>query len=338
MEPMVSICCAAYNHAPYIARALDGFLSQKTSFPVEILINDDASTDGTPEMIRQYAKKYPDVIKPLFQSENQYSKGVAIDPAFNYSRARGKYIALCEGDDFWCDDQKLQRQVDYMEAHPDCSFCFTNGYIHDVDGRRSDREFIPYYEKEKEAYSAADRAYTAGEMCGLTFVPTASFLFPRRVLDLLPGSYWDKPCPHGDLKLRLFCTAAGYGFYQHAFTCVYRENVAGGAMSRWSADGAARVSARAASVAEMLADVDEFSQKRYTEQIGRFRDWYLYVMLWNAPTQAALADRDAKRVYAALPLKQRIKFRLKHLLPRGLIDALKRAAAWPAGEEKKRGE
>ena len=136
MEPMVSICCAAYNHAPYIAQALESFLAQDV--PIEILVHDDASTDGTQDILRDYARRYPDVVRPLFETENQYSRGVAIDPTFNYPRARGKYIALCEGDDCWCDPHKLRRQVDYMEAHPDCTFCFTNGMIRDADGRAPD--------------------------------------------------------------------------------------------------------------------------------------------------------------------------------------------------------
>ncbi len=165
MEPMVSICCAVYNHASYIAQALDSFLSQERDFAIEILVHDDASTDGTQAILRDYAARYPDVVKPLFETENQYSKGVAIDPTYNYSRAQGKYIALCEGDDFWCDPQKLQKQVAYMESHPDCTFLFTNGYIHDVDGQAPDRPFLPYSDKDAPAYFAADHAYTLGDMC-----------------------------------------------------------------------------------------------------------------------------------------------------------------------------
>ena len=112
-----------------------------------------------------------------------------------------------------------------MEAHPDCTFCFTNGMIRDADGRAPDRPFIPYSEKDAPGYFAADHTYTLGDFCTLNFVPTATFLFPRSALDRLPSSFWDKPCPHGDLKLRMYLTAAGYAAYLHAFTCVYRENV-----------------------------------------------------------------------------------------------------------------
>ena len=125
MTPLVSICCITYNHARFIRKCLDGFLIQETSFPIEILIHDDASTDGTDGIIREYADKYPDLILPLFETENQYSQGKQnkID-FYNYRRARGKYIAYCEGDDYWTDPLKLQKQVDFMESHPDYSVCF----------------------------------------------------------------------------------------------------------------------------------------------------------------------------------------------------------------------
>lgn len=125
-RPLVSICCLTFNHAPFIAECLDGFLMQQTSFPVEILIHDDASTDGTAEIVKSYAEKHPGLIFPLFEQENMYSQGFASKmDLFNYRRAKGKYIAYCEGDDYWTDPLKLQKQVDFLEAHPEYSCCFT---------------------------------------------------------------------------------------------------------------------------------------------------------------------------------------------------------------------
>src|SRR5690554_2985712 len=96
-NPLVSISTITFNHAPYIRQCLDGFLMQKTDFAFEVLIHDDASTDGTEEIIREYEAKYPDIIKPLYEIENQYSKGRSGSRTFNFPRAKGKYIALCEG-------------------------------------------------------------------------------------------------------------------------------------------------------------------------------------------------------------------------------------------------
>lgn len=122
--PLVSICSITYNHAPYIRQCLDGFLMQKTKFRYEIIIHDDASTDGTTEIIKEYAEKHPDLITPIFQKENQYSKGIrGMFPRFCFPHAKGKYIALCEGDDYWTDPLKLQKQVDFLESHPDYVMC-----------------------------------------------------------------------------------------------------------------------------------------------------------------------------------------------------------------------
>lgn len=124
--PLVSISCITFNHASFIKQALDGFLSQKTTFPFEILIHDDCSTDGTSDIIRDYASKYPDLIFPMFEDVNQYRQGKPIGTVvWNLPRARGKYIALCEGDDYWSDPLKLQKQVDFLEAHPDYGMCYT---------------------------------------------------------------------------------------------------------------------------------------------------------------------------------------------------------------------
>lgn len=112
---LVSISCITYNHEPYIRECLDGFIMQKTDFAFEVLIHDDASTDKTADIIREYEAKFPNLIKPIYQTENQFSKKVgSINAKFNYPRAKGKYIALCEGDDYWTDPLKLQKQVDFF--------------------------------------------------------------------------------------------------------------------------------------------------------------------------------------------------------------------------------
>src|SRR5690606_38740497 len=115
------------NHAPFIKQCLEGFLMQKCDFEYEILIHDDASTDGTIEIIREYESNYPAIIKPIIQKENQWSKGVrGMNDTYNFSRAQGKYIAFCEGDDYWTDPFKLQKQVNLLEDNPDIVLCSHN--------------------------------------------------------------------------------------------------------------------------------------------------------------------------------------------------------------------
>lgn len=124
-RPLVSIECLTYNQEPYIAQTLDGFLMQKTDFPFEVIVHDDASTDRTVDIIREYEKKFPEIIKPIYESENQYSKH---DDSLNRivtAAIRGKYIAMCEGDDYWIDEDKLQMQVDFLEKNPEYGLCYT---------------------------------------------------------------------------------------------------------------------------------------------------------------------------------------------------------------------
>ena len=117
--PLVTIRCLVYNHEPYLRQCLDGFVMQRTNFPFEAIVHDDASTDGSAAIIREYAEKYPDIIKPIYETENQYSKGTLGDIMLEAGHPKAKYIAYCEGDDYWTDPNKLQLQVDFLESHPD---------------------------------------------------------------------------------------------------------------------------------------------------------------------------------------------------------------------------
>ena len=122
-EILVSIRCLTYNHAPFIRQCLDGFVMQKTNFRFEAIVHDDASTDESASIIREYAEKYPDIIKPILETENQYSKHDGSLGRIINSHMRGKYVAMCEGDDYWTDPYKLQKQVDFLESHPDYVMC-----------------------------------------------------------------------------------------------------------------------------------------------------------------------------------------------------------------------
>ena len=132
-KPLVSVACITYNHEKYIEDAIEGFLVQETDFPFEILIHDDASTDNTANIVREYAEKYPNIIKPIFQKENQYSKGKKIFPIVTHLCA-GDYIAICEGDDYWTDPKKLQTQVVFLEENPDYVITYTAVKAFDENG------------------------------------------------------------------------------------------------------------------------------------------------------------------------------------------------------------
>ena len=120
-KPKVSICCVTYNQKDYIKQTLDGFLMQKTNFPFIIIVGDDCSTDGTTEIIKEYADKYPDIIKPIYHNTNQKMYNNSCDV---YNAVDSEYVALCEGDDYWIDENKLQLQIDLLDKNRDCNICF----------------------------------------------------------------------------------------------------------------------------------------------------------------------------------------------------------------------
>lgn len=185
-KPLVSISCITYNHRNFIVSALEGFLAQKTNFSFEVLIHDDASTDGTAEIIKSYAEKYPDIIKPYLQKNNQYSKGIrGMSLRFNFPRARGKYIALCEGDDYWTDSTKLQRQVDFLENNKDYSLVFHSVNVHFEDQSLSD---VTFPENKKNL--------NIERLLEENFIQTNSVMYRARKhyddceTDVLPGDWY----------------------------------------------------------------------------------------------------------------------------------------------------
>lgn len=209
IKPLVMINCITYNQARYLRQALDGFVMQRTDFPVVAVVHDDASTDGTAATIREYAAHYPDLILPIYETENQYSKRNGslkriMQAARNATGA--KYVAYCEGDDYWTDPLKLQKQVDYLESHPDYSMCFHNAIVHHENGEKEDHEFYPVETRE----------YSRREVVEHWVVPTASIVlrtlvynteYHKRIIN-------SKKLVLGDNPLIRCCGMAGklYGF------------------------------------------------------------------------------------------------------------------------------
>jgi len=151
--PLVSIVCITYNQEKYIGEALDSLLMQQTSFPYEIIVADDVSSDGTQAICEKYAKRYPEIIHYIRREKNV---GGMMNEYMAVQEAKGKYIAFCEGDDYWIDVNKLQQQVDFLESHPDYSLCATRFYSEYTDGRR---ELNPHvlFEQYPEGYTITNR-------------------------------------------------------------------------------------------------------------------------------------------------------------------------------------
>ena len=215
---LVSVDVITYNHAKYIRQCLDGFVMQKTNFPFEVLIHDDASTDGTADIIREYAEKYPDIIKPILQTENQWSRGVSVDKVYNFPRIRGKYVAICEGDDYWTDPHKLQKQVDFLETHPDYSVCF-----HPVRVTWDDAHMPDYtFPTPRQCFNKT--TLELSDLLKQNFIQTNSVMYRWRpeCVDLFPTGILP-----GDWYLHLLHAQVGKIGFIPDVMAVYRRNAGG---------------------------------------------------------------------------------------------------------------
>lgn len=218
-EPLVSICCITYNHEKFIADAISGFLMQKTTFPFEIIIHDDASTDSTRDVIMQYQSEHPDLIRTIFQTENQYSQGNHAFP-FTFQAAKGKYLALCEGDDYWIDPYKLQKQVDFLENNPEYVICYHNNvyYYQDTNKPLVLREDNPW-----DTYTLSDvikyNVYTAQTK---TTIPghTATAVFRSDCVTQLPN--WCLSAYNIDIPLFIHISRFGLSKFFPETMSVYR--------------------------------------------------------------------------------------------------------------------
>jgi glycosyltransferase involved in cell wall biosynthesis len=215
-NPLVTIRCLAYNHEPYIAQCLDGFINQKTTFKFEAIVHDDASTDKTPEIIREYAKRYPDIIKPIFESENQYSKKDGSIVRIMNQHTRGKYVAFCEGDDYWIDRLKLQKQIDFLESNPDYGLTYTDRLMYD------DSKGNYFTEKIKELPQ-----YAFDDLLEGNIIPTLTVCIRGEYL----RSYYEKIYPYfygfsmGDYQLWLYVAYQSKVHFIKEVTSVYRKRL-----------------------------------------------------------------------------------------------------------------
>lgn len=216
--PVVSILCTTYNHERYVESAIRGFLSQDCTHPFEILIHDDASTDLTQRVIRAWQQRYPSIIKPVLQTVNQMSRGARPIETL-LARAQGGFIATCEGDDYWVDPAKLQRQVDYLITHPDVS-CTAHNYHHFVESSLTVRP----WRRPKADFAITPRQLMAVRW--LLWMPTLVF---RKTFSTLPPER--AMAAFGDQFLTSYLGTLGRGMYfETMFGAVRRENQ----FSSWS--------------------------------------------------------------------------------------------------------
>lgn len=213
--PLVSVQCTVYNHEPFIRKCLEGIVMQKTTFKFEVIVHDDASTDKTADIIREYEAKYPDIIKPIYQKTNGY--GSERNGRMKQKAWRGKYLALCEGDDYWTDPYKLQKQVDFLNENKDYVSVFhLVDWLEMDSGKISQTNYgMPYI---KEYYTTYDLLEFSN------FIPSCSVLF-RYQKDLMPN--WMREVPHGDFALNLILSKLGKTKLLDERMGVYRRHKGG---------------------------------------------------------------------------------------------------------------
>lgn len=271
-EIVVSVLCTTFNHEKYIADTLNSFLAQETSYNFEIIVHDDASSDGTQDIIKQFQRRYPTLIKPILQSENQYSKHVEIMRDIVYPMARGKYLAFCEGDDYWRDKNKLQKQIDFLERHPDYSACVHNTV--QLNCRTGQRSLMTDIFSEtdlsvKDIILAEDKTYHySATVCRTKWI--------REMPDLFFG------IGVGDYPTSIYLALQGKIHYFPDEMSVYRRFVEGSwttTMEKEDKHKNDRVKEHYKRIANFLDAVNEYSKGEYSEVISFVKQKNDFTML-----------------------------------------------------------
>lgn len=279
---VVSICCQTYNHKNYISQTIESFLMQKTDFPFEILLRDDASTDGTSEICREYANKYPNVINLLAYEENQLQKGIS-PFRDNVKRACGKYIAICEGDDYWNDELKLQKQVNFMEKNIEYSMvCHNALVINEITGTSS---YFFGIDHKKQICSTKD-------VFGLHFCPTASILFRKEAAWL--EDFYTKAFA-GDMMLVLLLSLKGLLYRMNDVMCVYRR----------TASGATQVNRRRI----LQSWVNRIEMFKHFDKVSNFKfKKYINIEILLLENRIRLSNTKSKIIVLVLKIYMKILF------------------------------
>ncbi len=254
-KPLVTVILPTHNHAPFIAQAIESVLMQKTDFSFDVLLHDDASTDGTADICRTYAARYPDVIKLIAQTENQYQKDRRIQSHILIPKVQAKYTAILDGDDYWTDSQKLQKQVSYLEAHPDCTLCIGAADVVDVNGKFV-RKTAPYAENRKVDPVDMIRA-------GGGFTATNTIVMPTQLLKNLPE--FADHIEAEDIPFQLLGALKGYAWYIADTLMAYRQAVPGSWSTRQYASGTETRIKTSRDIIALNEGYDAFSGGKYHE-------------------------------------------------------------------------
>lgn len=300
----VSILCLAFNHERYIQKCIEGIISQKCNFNFELLINDDASTDSTRNIISEYAQKYPNIIRPFFQDENLYSQGKSIRELVFAPEIRGEYVAICEGDDYWCVSNKLALQVDFLDSHRDYSAAVHSGKFIREDGHDTGRLFRPY---------PSDQDVRIEDAILRWLVPTASFVYRADILKNGNPIKGNAPC--GDVPLLLLLLLNGKVRYFDQVMSAYRQNSVSSLSARLQIGGVDAQIDRISRLISFYQRFDEYSNYRYSLTVQEkcnslLLDRYLY-----SGEKCLLQNESVLNMYRKLPIHTKIIAALTRFYP-----------------------
>lgn len=314
-EIKVSICCLVYNHEKYLRKCLDGFIMQKTNFKYEVLIHDDASTDSSPNIIKEYESKYPDIIKPIYQKENQFSKGIKIGFTYQYPRVKGKYIAFCEGDDYWCDENKLQIQIEAMERNPSCTLC-----SHRVEWINESGMSLGKSEPIidiKHGFITQDEFIKHFMCCDSYPFRTNSYFIKSSVItDLYENGFPDfyTKCKVGDVPILLLCATKGDIYYIDKRMSYYRR----GSLGSWTVrirNNEKRYTEHITNMVETLERFDEYTEFKYNQYIIYRKNIMMFNLYLRTYNIKKLTSKEFIDMFKELPLKQRIYYYIIGYMP-----------------------
>lgn len=297
----VSVYCLVYNHEKYIRSALNSFISQKTDFDYEVFVHDDASTDGSKKIIEEFVQKYPNIIKPIYQEENQYSKGVGIFSTFIFPKMSGDYVACCEGDDCWTDSLKLQRQVDFLDAHPDYVACVHNTIQKNM---RTNKESVMYHHLKDDDISFCEAVQNGG--CSYH---TSSLMYRIEYGENRPD-FFLKAKGFGDYPLAIFLTLSGKVRFLNYNMSLYRA----GTENSWTKRNMQNIHNFAVSfqcVADMLEEVNKYTEYKYDEMIQKLILKNKYLNLYFDEKYNELRQEPYRQLFYNYSLVYRIKVYFK---------------------------
>ena len=313
MGILVSINCITYNQEDYIADAIEGFLMQNTNFTYEILIGEDCSTDGTKEIVEQYVNKYPNKIRLITSKQNV---GMGENGLRVFEQSKGKYIAVCEGDDYWTDPYKLQKQVDYMENNPECTLCFHNALIISANIKTIIKKEKPMITRTNSYYRGGNSNYNAGELALLGFVPTASFLYPRHLMKNAPE--WYHAAIVGDTPLKLITTNHGYAHYIDENMSVYRVGVKDSVTDKWRKENVNQENQVLLNkrFIDLYDDFNNYSNYKYDSEIRKVKIPFELIVLGLGGERKKIKSSKFEEYIKRLSAKEKVRFYAKIYFPK----------------------